>query len=108
MKITQENGLPELKLHIPSRTKDFTLLLQGAKNRIAAVYDLTVGFKKTRAAPTLLSILKERSCQAEMFVKCISVLEIPQDSERCNNWVHKFYQEKDQIYVYFVNHGTFE
>jgi hypothetical protein len=36
---------------------------------VGAVYDLTVGFKKTGAAPSLLSILKGRSCQAEIFVK---------------------------------------
>lgn len=38
----------------------------------------------------------------------IPVSEIPQDTEGCNNWVHELYQEKDKIYDYFVNHGTFE
>ncbi len=38
-------------------------------NLVAAVYDLTVGFKKAGAPPTLLSILKGRACQAEIFVK---------------------------------------
>ena len=69
MKIAEEKGLPLLKHHILPRTKGFTLLLQGAENRIAAVYDLTVGFKETGAQPTLLSILKGRACQAEIFVK---------------------------------------
>ncbi|CAF1528436.1 unnamed protein product [Rotaria magnacalcarata] len=108
MKIAKEKGLPELKHHILPRTKGFTLLLQGAENRIAAVYDLTIGFKNTGAEPTLLSILKGRSCQAEIFVKRIPVSKIPQDTEGCNNWVHELYQEKDKIYDYFVNHGTFE
>lgn len=36
---------------------------------VAAVYDLTIGFKNTGAEPTLLSILKGRSCQAEIYVK---------------------------------------
>ncbi|CAF1052840.1 unnamed protein product [Rotaria sp. Silwood1] len=108
MKIAQEKGLPELKHHILPRTKGFTLLLQGAENRIAAIYDLTIGFKENGAKPTLLSILKGRSCQAEIFVKRIPVSEIPQDTEGCNNWVHELYQEKDKIYDYFVNHGTFE
>ena len=69
MKYAREKGLPELKHHILPRTKGFTLLLQGAENRIAAIYDLTVGFKQTGAQPTLLSILKGRACQAEIYVK---------------------------------------
>ena len=38
----------------------------------------------------------------------IPVSEIPQDTEGCNEWVHQLYREKDQIYDYFVDHGTFE
>ncbi|CAF1646271.1 unnamed protein product [Adineta ricciae] len=108
MKIAREKGLPELKHHILPRTKGITLLLQGAENRIAAVYDLTVGFKKTGAVPTLLSILKGQACQAEIFVRRIPVSDIPQDTEQCSNWVHELYQEKDQIYNYFIKHDTFE
>ncbi|UJR37543.1 hypothetical protein I4U23_030245 [Adineta vaga] len=108
MKIACEKGLPELKHHILPRTKGFTLLLQGAENRIAAVYDLTVGFKKTGAVPTLLSILKGHACQAEIFVRRIPISDIPQDTEQCSNWVHELYQEKDKIYDYFIKHDTFE
>ena len=43
-----------------------------------------------------------------IFIRRIPVSEIPQDTEGCSNWVHKLYQEKDEIYDYFVNHGTFE
>ena len=38
----------------------------------------------------------------------IPIQQIPQDTEGCNQWVHQLYQEKDQIYDYFVQHGTFE
>ncbi|CAF3334077.1 unnamed protein product [Rotaria sp. Silwood2] len=73
-------GLPELKHHILSRTKGFTLLLQGAEDRITGIYDLTVGFKKSGAKPTLLSIIKGRSCQAEIFVRRIPLSKIPKDT----------------------------
>lgn len=36
---------------------------------VAAVYDLTIGFKQTGARPTLLSIIKGHSCQAEIYVR---------------------------------------
>ena len=34
--------------------------------------------------------------------------KIPLETEECSNWVHQLYREKDEIYDYFVNHGTFE
>ena len=36
---------------------------------VQSVYDITVGFKKTGAEPTLLNVIKGRSCQAEMFIR---------------------------------------
>ncbi len=123
MKFAQEKGLPELKHHILPRTKGFTLLLQGAEERskrnffslcfssnlslVTGIYDITIGFKKTGADPTLRSVIKGRSCQAEMFIRRIPVSEIPNDTKGCEDWVHHLYREKDQIYDYFVHHDTF-
>lgn len=74
---------------------------------VTGIYDLTVGFKKTGANPTLLSILKGRSCQAEMFIRRVPIAKIPKETDECSDWVHKLYQEKDEIYEYFVQHDTF-
>ena len=38
-------------------------------DQVGAVYDLTIGFKKSAAEPTLLSVLKGRSCQAEIYIR---------------------------------------
>ncbi|CAF1565372.1 unnamed protein product [Rotaria sp. Silwood1] len=108
MKIAREKGLPELKHHLLPRTKGFTLLIQGAENRIQSVYDITLGFKKTEAEPTLLSILKGHSCQAELFIRRFPISDIPTDTEGSSNWIHELYRQKDKIYDYFVQHGTFE
>ncbi|CAF5038053.1 unnamed protein product [Rotaria magnacalcarata] len=77
-------------------------------DKITGIYDLTVGFKNNGAEPTFLSILKGRSCQAEMFIRRIPISEIPKDTQGCSDWVHKLYGEKDKIYDYFVRHDTFE
>lgn len=90
MEIAREKGLPELKHHILPRTKGFTLMIQGAANQsihqtlktmkfifnenddlvlVHALYDITVGFKKTGSKPTLANIVKGKVCQAEMFVR---------------------------------------
>lgn len=38
----------------------------------------------------------------------IPISEIPSDTEGSGNWVHELYREKDEIYDYFAQHGTFE
>ena len=67
-----------------------------------------MGFTKTGAEPTLLSIIKGRPCRAEIFVRRFPISQIPTDTEGCDQWVHNLYQEKDRIYDYFVRHNTFE
>ncbi|CAF0812380.1 unnamed protein product, partial [Didymodactylos carnosus] len=107
MKVAEEKGLTELKHHILPRTKGFTLLLDGAEDKIASVYDLTIGFREEGAEPTLRSILKGRACKAEIFIRRIPISNIPRGTEECSNWIHHLYQEKDQVYEYFVQNGTF-
>lgn len=57
----------ELKIEVIRRL--FEIELVSILSLVTAVYDLTVGFKKTAAEPTLLSIIKGRCCKAEMFVR---------------------------------------
>ena len=75
---------------------------------VTGIYDLTVGFKRTGAEPTLISMMRGRSCQAEIFARAFPVEQIPKDTNECANWIHKLYQEKDEIYDTFVRHDTFE
>ncbi len=42
------------------------------------------------------------------FIRRIPISEIPTDTEACSRWVHELYREKDEIYDYFNQHGTFE
>lgn len=67
-----------------------------------------MGFKKTGAEPTLLSIAKGRRCEAELFARRIPLPDIPKETKACSDWIHKLYQEKDEIFDYFVRNDTFE
>ncbi|CAF1393640.1 unnamed protein product [Rotaria sp. Silwood1] len=78
-----------------------------AIKRLQSISDVTVGFKKTDVKPTLLSILKGRACQAELFVERFPISEIPTDTEGSNNWIHELYCEKNKIYDSFVQYDTF-
>jgi hypothetical protein len=43
-----------------------------------------------------------------IFIRRIPISEIPRDTEGCSRWIHKLYQEKDEIFDYFNEHDTFE
>ncbi|CAF0861640.1 unnamed protein product [Didymodactylos carnosus] len=109
MKVAKEKGLPELKHHILPRTKGFTLIMQGAKGKISGVYNFTLAFTPDSAPPLLTTLIKGQACKAECYIKRIPVTEIPyEDEKKCAEWLHKLFQEKDQIYDYFDKHKTFE
>ncbi|CAF1000759.1 unnamed protein product [Rotaria sp. Silwood1] len=109
MKYAREKNLPELKYHILPRTKGLIMIMQGAKGKIPAVYNFMLGFSKDSAAPKLRTLLNGHSCKAHMYLKRIPMSEIPyQDDEKCAEWIHKLFQEKDRIYEHFIQHDTFD
>jgi len=108
MQVAHEKGLPELKHHILPRTRGFTMIMQGAKGKIAGVYNFQLGFTKESAKPTLRTLIRGQSCKAELYVKRTPIDNIPyDDDEKCGAWLHKKFQEKDEIYDYFIKNGTF-
>ncbi|UJR16396.1 hypothetical protein I4U23_003299 [Adineta vaga] len=108
MKVAREKGLPELKHHILPRTKGFALLIRGLHKHITAVYDINVAFQ-TPQSPELSNMLVGQRCLAESFIRRIPITEIPYDDEKkAAEFIHKLFQEKDKIFDYFVQHGTFD
>jgi len=108
MEIARQKGLPELQHHILPRTKGFVLIMKAIHKHITAVYDITIAFQ-TPKNPELANLLIGHRCQAEGFIRRIPISEIPyDDEEKSAQFVHKLFQEKDKIFEYFVQHGTFE
>ncbi|CAF0967516.1 unnamed protein product [Rotaria sordida] len=108
MKVAREKGLPELQHHILPRTKGFVFVMKGIHKHITGIYDITVGFQ-TPKRPELSNLLIGQQCQAESFIRRIPVSEIPyDDEEKSAQFIHKLFQEKDKIFEYFVQHGTFD
>lgn len=46
--------------------------------------------------------------KSEIFIRRIPISEVPTDENESAKFIHKFYQEKDQIYDVFAKNGTFE
>lgn len=108
MKIAREKGLPELKHHLLPRTKGFSLLARGAAGRIGAIYDLNVGIEyKNNIRPDFNAIQNGIPLNGEMLVRRISMSEVPNDDEGSAKFIHKLYQEKDEIYDVYSRTGSF-
>ncbi|MCI4393750.1 hypothetical protein PGIGA_G00161100 [Pangasianodon gigas] len=100
MQVAESKGLPKLKYHLLPRTKGFTTTLQCLKGTVKAVYDVTLNFKD-KENPTLLGIINGKKYRADMRVRRFPVEEIPHDEKECADWLHKLYQEKDELQEFY-------
>ncbi|MCJ8747964.1 hypothetical protein PDJAM_G00159530 [Pangasius djambal] len=106
MQVAESKGLPKLKYHLLPRTKGFTTTLQCLKGTVKAVYDVTLNFKD-KETPTLLGIINGKKYRADMRVRRFPVEEIPHDEKECADWLHKLYQEKDELQEFYFKEGVF-
>ncbi|TSK17908.1 1-acyl-sn-glycerol-3-phosphate acyltransferase gamma [Bagarius yarrelli] len=106
MQVAESKGLPKLKYHLLPRTKGFTTTLQCLQGTVKAIYDVTLNFKD-KENPTLLGIINGKKYRADMKVRRFPVEEIPSDEKECAAWLHKLYQEKDELQEYYFKEGRF-
>ncbi|XP_060754819.1 1-acyl-sn-glycerol-3-phosphate acyltransferase gamma [Neoarius graeffei] len=106
MQVAESKGLPKLKYHLLPRTKGFTTTLQCLKGTVKAIYDVTLNFKD-KENPTLLGIISGKKYRADMRVRRFPVEEIPDDEKECAAWLHKLYQEKDELQEFYFKEGHF-
>jgi len=108
MEVARKKGIPELKHHLLPRPKGFCMALNGFKNKIDYVYDVTVCVPSGGTAPTLKNILYGRRCYAEMLVRRIPLSDVPTESdEATGQWLQSLYREKDNLFESFVENGKF-
>lgn len=54
-----------------------------------------LAFTKDSAAPNFRTLLKGRTCQAQLYVKRIPISQVPyQDEKKCAQWLQELFQEK--------------
>ncbi|UJR08668.1 hypothetical protein I4U23_012926 [Adineta vaga] len=108
MEYARKKNLPELKYHILPRTRGFSMIMQGAKGKIPAVYNFMLAFSKDSAPPTFRTLLRGQSCKAQLYIKRFPISQIPYEDElQCSKWLHQLFQEKDSIYEHFLQHDNF-
>lgn len=107
VKFAQDRGMPVLKHHLIPRTKGFTASLPNLRNNWA-IYDISVAFKKDDPiAPTMSNLLNGNPVQAHMFVRRISLDNVPEDETKAAQWLQELFREKDKIQESFHTTGSF-
>ncbi|XP_066991804.2 1-acyl-sn-glycerol-3-phosphate acyltransferase gamma [Anabrus simplex] len=101
-----EKGLPELKHHLTPRTKGFTYSMPFLREKVGAIYDVQLVFKK-KHEPTVNDLLMGKKVEAHMFVERIPLSEVPEGDEECAQWLHQLYERKDRMSDSFYHTGDF-
>jgi len=99
------HGLPELRHVLIPRTKGFAATVQGLREHVTAVYDITIGYEE--GVPTLWQYIKGSVERIHVHVRRFPVDELSQLDEEIRQWLMDRWSEKDELLEYFYANGRF-
>jgi len=105
MEYARANGLRETKHLLIPRTKGFVASVQGLRDHITAVYDVTIGYPE--GVPTLWQYIRGMARTAHLHVRRFPVAELPEDDEALTQWILDRFVIKDALLEGFLEHGAF-
>jgi len=108
VKFAQERGMAVLKHHLIPRTKGFTASLPVLKKKCPAIMDVQLVFKEDdKIKPTLLNLLNGKSITGHIYLRRVSMSEVPDDEEQAAQWLHDLYVRKDKLQASFHETGDY-
>ncbi len=115
MQIAAKKGLPELKHHLLPRTRGFTTFMETVKNGSkcglpVAVYDALIFMESSESKNRSFSFLDQlrgNGQSVKLLLRRYPIENIPSGEIECANWLHKIYQEKDELMKNCLNTGNF-
>ncbi|XP_003739360.1 1-acyl-sn-glycerol-3-phosphate acyltransferase epsilon [Galendromus occidentalis] len=94
--------------------KGFYRLLSKFRNRLDAVYDVTVGYSSTRSpegrrlmAPGMIDFLNGACPDVHFHLRRVSIKDVPQGEEEVRDFLIERFAEKDQLMDEFFKTGRF-
>jgi 1-acyl-sn-glycerol-3-phosphate acyltransferase len=87
------------------RTKGFVASINGLRDHIDAVYDITIGYPD--GVPTMWQYLKGMAKQAHFHIRRFPVEELPESQDELSKWLINRFQEKDSLLDIFYQTGSF-
>ncbi len=109
LKASQEyalkNGLEATQHLLLPRTKGFAASIEGLRDHIDVVYDVTIGYE--HGVPTLWQWVKGYVANAHVHVRRFPINQLPQSEADLRLWLLQRFQEKDRLLEHYYRAGTF-
>jgi lysocardiolipin and lysophospholipid acyltransferase len=87
------------------RTKGFVASVEGLRNHIDAIYDLTIAYDD--AVPSLWQYLKGLVRRIHVHVRRFPVADLPGSADHLRQWLLDRWREKDDLLEHFYTTGSF-
>jgi lysophosphatidic acid acyltransferase/lysophosphatidylinositol acyltransferase len=109
VQFAKEKGLPVLKHHLVPRTKGFSLLAHylRTKGNFKALYDIGFAFPGISHTPNFTDLLLGRPMTVFLYVRRMSMEEVPDSQEELGHYCYQLYQHKDEAYDYCIKNGRY-
>jgi len=101
----KDKGLPKLDHVLLPRTKGFVASVQGLRDHVRAIYDITLGYAE--GVPNLWQFIEGYTRVAHLHVRRYPVEELPTDHQGLSSWIMDRFVEKDALLDEFYRTGHF-
>jgi 1-acyl-sn-glycerol-3-phosphate acyltransferase len=99
------NGLNIPRHVLVPRSKGFSASVEGLRNHITAVYDITIGYET--GVPSLWQYIKGLVRRIHVHVRRFPIGEIPDQTEAVRQWLLERWHEKDSLLEHYYATGSF-
>lgn len=101
----KERGLREPRHVLVPRPKGFSASIEGLRDHLDAVYDVTIGY--IGGVPSLWQYARGLAPLAHLHVRRYPIGELPHDSEALADWLRERFYEKDDLLEGYYESGAF-
>ena len=99
------NGLPIPRHTLVPRSKGFAASVEGLRNHIAAVYDLTIGYEG--GVPSLWQYIKGLARRIHVNVRRFPIEDLPHSADDLRQWLLDRWEEKNDLFDAYYETGSF-
>ncbi len=101
----QKNGLSAPRHTLVPRSKGFAASVEGLRNHITAVYDLTIAYEV--GVPSLWQYIKGLVKRVHVHVRRFPVVDLPQSADDLRRWLFARWDEKNDLLDHYYRTGSF-
>jgi hypothetical protein len=101
----RQRGLEPPSHCLVPRTKGFVASVEGLREVIDVVYDVTIGY--VGGVPTLWQYLKGYVRVVHLHVRRFPADSLPTSAAELSSWLLDRFREKDRLLGHFYRHGSF-